>query len=175
MYVGHMGFALGAHGMRRAVPLWFLVIASQLPDWTDAAFCLAGRRPSVPGILSHSLPAVGVLAVLAALIYVTAYRDAGGMLVVAAVVISHVVGDYFTGLKPTWVGGPMIGLELYGKPMIDLLLESAVVLGGWQLYRLSLPADRRSSEPVITLLGTLIAVQIGAGIFLSFARGFRKC
>lgn len=170
-----MGFALGAYGIRRAIPLWVLVIASQLPDWVDAGFCLAGVRPSTPGILSHSLPAVAVLALFAALAYAVALRDAAGMLLVAAVVVSHAVGDYFTGTKPTWAGGPMIGLQLYKRPAIDFILEASVILGGWLVYRRSLPESLRSSRPVFTLLGALIMIQIAADIFLSFAKGLRKC
>jgi hypothetical protein len=175
MYAGHMGFALGAYGIRRTAPLWFLVLASQLPDWADAGFCLAGLRPSVPGILSHSFPAIAALASLAALAYAAAFRDKAGILIVAAVVVSHAAGDYFTGIKPTWPGGPMIGLQLYRKPFIDFILEAAVILGGWLLYRRSLSSDRRSSEPVFTLLGALLMVQVGAGIVLSLTGGFRKC
>jgi len=175
MYAGHMGFALGAHGIRRAAPLWFLVIASQLPDWADAGFCIAGLRPSVPGILSHSIPSIVVLCLVAALVYAAAYRDFRGILVVAAVVVSHAAGDYLTGIKPTWPGGPMIGLQLYQKPLLDFIVEAAVILGGWLVYRRSLPPDRRSSEPVYTLLGALLLIQVGADIFLSFAKGLRKC
>ena len=170
-----MGFALGAHGIRRAIPLWFLVIGSQLPDWADAGFCLAGIRPSTQGILSHSLPAIAILAVAAALAYSVAYRDPAGMIIVAAVVVTHAVGDYFTGVKPTWQGGPMIGLQLYKRPLIDFVIEAAVILGGWWIYRRSLPESRRSAEPVFTLLGALIVIQIGADIFISFAKGIRKC
>jgi hypothetical protein len=175
MYAGHVGFALGAHGIRRAAPLWFLVIASQLPDWVDAGFCLGGLRPSVPGILSHSIPAVVALGAVAGAIYAIAFRDTAGILVVVTVVVSHAIGDYFTGIKPTWIGGPMIGLELYKKPFIDFILEAAVILGGWLVYRRSLSPDRRSSEPMFTLLGALLVIQIAADIFLSFAKGLRKC
>lgn len=175
MYVGHVGVALGAHGLRRAAPLWFLIIASQLPDWTDAAFCLAGVRPAVQGVLSHSVPAVAILAVIAAIAYAAMFRDPGGMLLVAAVVLSHAAGDYLTGMKPAWSGGPMIGLMLYRRPLIDFLIETAVILGGWLLYRRSLNPERRSAEPVYTLLATLVVVQACADVVLSFAEGFRKC
>ena len=175
MYVGHVGIALGAHGLRRSAPLWFLVVASQLPDWTDAAFCLAGIRPSVQGILSHSLPAVAILALLAAAAYAVMTRDPAGMLLVAAVVISHAAGDYLTGIKPTWSGGPMIGLMLYKRPLVDFILEAAVILGGWLLYRRSLEPERRVAEPVYTLLAALILIQAGADVVLSFAEEFRKC
>lgn len=175
MYVGHVGIALGAHGLRRSAPLWFLIIASQLPDWTDAAFCLAGVRPSIPGILSHSLPAVGVLALAAAVAYAAMLRDPAGMLLVGAVVLTHAAGDYLTGIKPTWSGGPMIGLLLYRRPVLDFLLEASVILGGWFLYRRSLEPERRAAEPVYTLLAVLVAVQACADIVLSFAGGLRKC
>ncbi len=175
MYAGHVGVALGAHGIRKAIPLWFLIIASQLPDWTDAAFCLANVRPSTPGILSHSIPAVSVLALLAALAYVIIMRDPAGMILVAVVVLSHAAGDYLTGLKPTWSGGPMIGLTLYRRPVIDFIVEATVIAVGWTLYRSSLPPERRSAEPVFTMLGVLLLIQAGADVILSFAQGLRKC
>jgi hypothetical protein len=175
MYVGHIGIALGAHGLRRIAPLWFLVLASQLPDWTDAAFCVAGIRPSVQGILSHSLPAVAILAIVAAIAYAAIRRDPAGMPLVAAVVLSHVAGDYLTGLKPTWTGGPMIGLMLYRLPVFDFFIESAVIVGGWLLYRRSLEPERRSTEPVYTLLATLVIIQAGADVVLSFTEELRKC
>ena len=175
MYAGHVGVALGAHGIRKAIPLRFLIIASQLPDWTDAAFCIANVRPSTPGFLSHSIPAVSVLALLAALAYVTIMRDPAGMLVVAIVVLSHWMGDYLTGLKPTWPGGPMVGLMLYRRPLIDFILEAAAITVGWVLYRASVTPERRSSEPIFTMLGALLVIQAGADVFLSFAKGLRKC
>jgi hypothetical protein len=175
MYAGHVGVALGAHGIRKAIPLWLLIIASQLPDWTDAAFCLANVRPSPPGLLSHSIPAVAVLALLAALSYAILLRDTAGMLLVAVVVLSHAGGDYLTGLKPTWSGGPMIGLMLYRRPIIDFIIEGGVIVFGWLLYRRSLSPERRNGEPVFTLLATLLVIQGGADVFLSLVSGLRKC
>ena len=175
MYAGHVGIALGAHGIRKAIPLWFLVIASQLPDWADAAWCLADVRPQPPGILSHSIPAVSALAVIAALFYVIWLRDPAGMLLVFIVVLSHAAGDYLTGIKPTWIGGPMIGLMLYRRPVIDFLVESVVILTGWILYRRSLSPDRRNTEPAFTMLAALLVIQAGADVFLSFAKGLKKC
>lgn len=175
MYAGHIGFALGAHGLKRSIPLWILVIASQLPDWTDAAFCLAGVRTQTPGILSHSFPAIAILAVAAAVGYAAISRDPVGILLVAAVVISHAVGDYFTGIKPTWSGGPMIGLQLYKRPLIDFVLEATVISAGWLLYRRSLPPTSRSSRPVFALLAALLALQIGADILMSVVQGIKKC
>jgi hypothetical protein len=175
MYAGHVGVALGAHGIRKTIPLWFLIIASQLPDWADAGLCLANIRPPVPGILSHSIPAVAVLAIVAAAAYAISLRDPAGMLLVGAVVVSHALGDYLTGLKPTMPGGPMIGLMLYHRPLIDFIVEAAVIVAGWQLYRRSLEPERRNGQPVYTLLGMLLLFQVGADLVLSVTRGLRKC
>ena len=175
MYAGHVGIAIGAKGLRKTIPLWLLIVASQLPDWADASLCLANIRTQVPGMYSHSLPAIGVLALAAAAAYCVIERNVAGIILVIAVVISHAVGDYVTGLKPTWGGGPMIGLELYHRPVIDFLIESVVIFGGWLLYRRTLPADRRSSGPVVQMITILIAAQLAADVFMHFAKGLRKC
>jgi hypothetical protein len=175
MYTGHVGVALGAHGIRRSIPLWLLIFASQMPDWADAGLCLADIRTPIPGMYSHSLPAVATLALVAALIYCVILRDPAGMALVALVVISHVAGDYLTGLKPSWEGGPMIGLELYKRPVIDFFIEAFVVMIGWLLYRRTLSPEKRSSEPALTLLFMLLAIQVGADIFFTMAKGLKKC
>lgn len=175
MYAGHVGIAIGAKGLRKSIPLWFLIVASQLPDWADASVCLANIRTPIPGMYSHSLPAIGILALAAAAAYCVIERDVSGIILVIAVVVSHAAGDYLTGLKPTWSGGPVIGLELYRRPVIDFLVESVVILGGWLLYRRSLPLDRRSSRQAFEMVAVLIVIQAGADVFMAFAKGLRKC
>lgn len=175
MYVGHVGIALGARGLGRSIPFWLLIVASQLPDWADAAFCVAGVRTVVPGMYTHSLPAAAFLALAAAAGYTVYERDILGIVTVASLVLSHIATDYLTGIKPTWSGGPMIGLELYRLPLIDFVIEAAVILAGWLLFRRSLPVHRRSSRPAWDMLTALILVQGAANIFMHVARGLRKC
>lgn len=93
----------------------------------------------------------------------------------AALVVSHVLGDYITGLKPTWSGGPMIGLQLYRHPEWDFVVEAIVVLIGWLIYRASLPGDRRSAQDTWALLGVLFALQALADIIFFLSPGLRKC
>jgi len=175
VFGGHIGVAIGAFGLRQTVPLWLLIIASQLPDWADATLCLANARPVVPGMLSHSVPAVIVLAGVAAAVAYAMSRDVASSGLVALVVASHYVGDYFTGIKPTWPGGPMVGLELYRQPALDFLLESAVIALGWTIYRRSFPPERRSSREVVAVLVVLVMVQLAGDIFFSLAPGLKKC
>jgi hypothetical protein len=175
VYAGHVGVAIAAHGLRRTVPLWILIVASQLPDWADATLCLSGVRSTVPGMFTHSLPAVFVLAGGLGLVWYLFSRDASGAALVLAVVATHAAGDYFTGIKPTWSGGPMIGLELYRQPAIDFVLESAVILTGWLFYRRSFPLEKRSSRGVVIVLAALIAIQLVADIVFSMTPGLKKC
>ncbi|MGK2963099.1 MAG: hypothetical protein ACSLFK_13305 [Gemmatimonadaceae bacterium] len=175
MLTGHIAAALGAHGLRSAVPLWLLVIASQLPDWSDAALCLGGLRSSTPGLYSHALLPVAVLAGVAAAAFFVWRRDAGGSLVIAAVVITHLLGDYVTGLKPTWEGGPVIGLNLYAKPALDFIFEAAVLATGWLLYQRSFPAARRYSREVVLVLISLLLIQAAADIAIYVSPGMSKC
>lgn len=175
MLTGHVAIAMAAHGLRSSIPLWVLILASQLPDWADAAFCTAGIRSAVPGTLSHGFVPIGILAAAASMAWFARSRSTAGSLIVAAVVITHAVGDYVTGTKPTWPGGPMIGLELYSKPMLDFLFESAVIGVGWLLYRRSFPAGKRDSRNVLMLIIVLLLIQGAADIILSMSPGLKKC
>jgi len=175
MYGGHVGIALAGKGYRSTVPLWLLLIATQLPDWTDAVVCAAGIESPPSGMLSHSIPAVAVLAAVLALLYFAFARDFGAAALVAAIVASHAVADYATGLKPTWPGGPYIGLQLYRHPAIDFILEAAVIVIGWMIYRRSLPDERRKSSPVNVLLVCLLLLQLAASVSFSLFPGVKKC
>lgn len=175
MYGGHVGIALAGKGARQTIPLWLLLLATQLPDWTDAAVCAAGIASPPPGMLSHSLPAVAAFGAFLAILYYAPTRDGRGSALIAMIVVSHTIADYVTGLKPTWPGGPMVGLQLYQRPAIDFVIESAVIVAGWAIYRLSLPADRRSSNPVKLLLAALLLLQLAASASFALFPGIRKC
>jgi len=165
MYVGHLGFALGAKGMRRTVPLWLLVLATQACDWGDALLLVVAPhlRDRASEMWTHSIPAVLVLALAFGLAYLLVKRDAAGAALLGGVVISHVLADYLTGLKPTWPGGPMIGLGLYGHPRWDVAIEALVIVVGWLVYMRVVPRERTSLRAAWVMLGTLVVLQILAG------------
>lgn len=175
MYAGHIGIALGAKGLRESIPLWVLVLAAQSPDWTDASLCLVGIRPSIPGMYSHSLPAVAGLMVVTCLLYLATYRDRIGAAIVSLTVMSHMLGDYVTGHKPTWPGGPIVGLGIYGAPAVDFAVEALVIGAGWMMYRSSVTHSRRVTTPVNLLPAALIAFQLAAAIAFTISPGLRKC
>ena len=175
MYGGHVGIALAGKGYRSTMPLWVLLVATQLPDWADAAVCSVGGASPPSEMLSHSLPAVAVLATTVALLYYATARDFPGSALAGTIVVSHMIADYVTGLKPTWPGGPFIGLELYRHPAVDFAIEAAVIILGWMIYRRSLPPDRRNSSPVNVMLFCLLLLQLAASVSFSLFPGIKKC
>ena len=175
MYGGHIGIAIAGKGYRSTIPLWLLLLATQLPDWTDAAVCVAGIESPPSEMLSHSLPAIAVLAAVLSLAYYATVRDLAAAAFVALVVASHGVADYVTGLKPTWPGGPVIGLQLYRQPALDFAVEGVVILIGWEIYRRSLPAGRQRSSAVRFLLVALLLLQLAASVSFAVFPGIKKC
>lgn len=174
MYVGHVGAALGAKRVAPAAALSALIVASYLPDWTDAALCLSGSYHDTQ-IYSHSVPAIAMLAIAAGGFQAVRRRGILVAGVAALLVISHVLLDYVTGIKPTWPGGPSIGLGLYSHPMIDFIIESAVIMVGWLLYRGTLPAMSKRWNASHLMLALLIAMQIIADAAKLLAPSINKC
>ena len=175
MYGGHVGIALAGKGLRQSIPLWVLLLATQLPDWVDSAVCVSGISSPPSAMLSHSLPAIAVLGGVLTLLYYGVVRDGAGAGLVGLIVISHAVADYATGLKPTWPGGPTIGLQLYQQPAIDFMIEAAVIVIGWIVWRRSLAEPRRRSSPVMLMLIALLLLQLAASVSFALFPGIRKC
>ncbi len=176
MYAGHIGFALGAYSFRRTLPLWLVIVAAQIPDWLDAGYCIASMERGPYGLFTHGVVVVALAAVAFATLTYAISRDVLGALIVALVVVSHYGLDYLTGHKPTWAGGPIIGLNLYARPLADVVIESITVLAGWLLYRRSLPTAVRDDGVVYAILFSLIAFQAAAGVaFALNLTGHVKC
>src|SRR6266581_847777 len=159
MYIGHVGAALAAKRMRASVGLLPLLLATYTPDWIDTGMCLAGAYDPV-GMLSHSVPAVLTLAILGLGCYGLVTRDWVGALIIAGVIVSHMFLDWITGYKPTWPGGPMIGLKIYDHPIADFATEGVVIIAGALLYARTLPPRQRPRVDVSIMLGALLVLQL---------------
>lgn len=132
MRVGHAGLALIAKRVRPAVPLWLLVAASYGPDVIKLGLALNGSHNPE---WSHSLPSVGIGATVMAGAYLAWGRDPRDALAVWLTYASHWPADFITGHKPTWPGGPTLGLDLYDRPILVNVLEAVVLLVCWLIYR----------------------------------------
>ena len=174
MYLGHVGVALGAKGVRPRIALLALLIAAYAPDWVDSGLCIVGAYDP-RGMLSHSFPAMAVLVALAIAAYASNTRDYTSALVVGGVVVSHMLLDWITGYKPTWPGGPMIGLRLYGQPAQNLIVEGLVIGMGVMLYMRSLPPRTRGWIDVGLMFAALMAMQAGIIVVRAITVSLPKC
>lgn len=174
MYIGHVAAALAAKRARTSIGLFALLVATYTPDWVDSALCLAGVN-NTQGMLSHSVPAVVLLSLAGFAFYALKTRDWTAALVVAGVILSHVLLDWVTGYKPTWPGGPIIGLGLYGRPVADFIVEGVLIVMGVALYGRTLPSRQRQWIDVSIMLGALLALQLGIDIAHMVLKSLPKC
>jgi len=164
LIVGHLGIALGVRARWRDTPLLPLFAASILPDLVDGPIRVL-QLCSPFGLYSHSLPAVAILATIAAAAAFVFTRSRTTALVFALVVALHLPADYITGQKILWADGPIIGLFVYRWPLIDFFVELPIIAAGWYLHR------RRATMPPWVLTGLALAA-FGAGQALADYRSW---
>jgi len=174
MYIGHVGVALVAKRARTSIGLLALLVATYTPDWVDGGLCLAGFY-NPQAMLSHSVPAVVLFALVGFTLYGLKTRDWTAALIVAGVILSHMVLDWITGYKPTWPGGPTIGLGLYAHPVADFIVEGALIVVGALLYGRTLPPRQRPWIDVSVMLGALLALQLAIDIAHMMMKTLPKC
>jgi membrane-bound metal-dependent hydrolase YbcI (DUF457 family) len=158
VYAGHAALALLAKGIRPRISLAVLVPVAFGPDWIEWMLSAAGRENRA---LSHSLVSVAVCATLVASVYWLFTRATADAVVVWLTYASHWPADFITGIKPTWPGGPDVGLLLYTNPVLDTIVEWTVVVLCWLVYRRSLPTENRNRPLVYAVPVLLCALQIG--------------
>jgi hypothetical protein len=129
--VGHAGVGLAAKRFGPRAPLWLLLCAAYAPDIIEVSLWPFGVHNRE---LSHSLLSVGLGATLLAAIYGALRRDARGAICLWAVYVLHWPADFITGHKPTWPGGPTVGLDLYDRPVLVWIVDLAVLAAGCRLY-----------------------------------------
>lgn len=132
MFAGHFGIAQFGKGARREIPIALLVVAAYLPDLVRIPLSLTIDRYEV---WSHSILAVAAMSLLLGLFWVLRGGSWLAALVLAAACVLHWPADVFTGCKPTTFSGPWLGLVSYRRPVNDLLVEGALLLGGWLFAR----------------------------------------
>jgi hypothetical protein len=160
--IGHTAVALAVKRARPSIPLATLIAAAYGPDVIEITLLALGRWAKVQAAFgSHSIPSVALGASIVGLVYGLWRRDAAGAALLAVTYASHWAADLFTGTgKPTWGGGPTLGLSLYEHPILDFVIESALLLAAWLLLW---PArDRRRSAPLARAAApiALVVVQL---------------
>jgi hypothetical protein len=132
MRIGHAGVALAAKGLRPTIPLWLLLCAAYAPDILEIALRGFGYWNRA---LSHSLVSVAIGATVLAAIYAAKRRSMADASVLWLTYVLHWPADFLTGTKPTWPGGPEVGLSLYDRPVVAWIIDLAALAAGWWIYR----------------------------------------
>jgi hypothetical protein len=166
VYAGHAAIALYAKSRRTRISLAVLVPVAFAPDWIEwiltstTNYVTTGRDR----FLSHALVFVVPCAVVVGLLYWLIAARRGATVVDAAVLatvyLSHWAADFITGIKPTWPGGPNVGLMLYSHTWWDAALECALVLVCWWAYQRSLPPPSRRREVGWIIPGSLLVLEL---------------
>ena len=167
MITGHLGIAAAARSCRPALSLFWLVPVSIAPDLLDVGYALFGIC-SPYGLYSHTVHAAVLTgAVLGGVAFLaTGSRMAG--LITALVVLAHLPLDLVTGHKIFWPGGPLIGLDVYRRPLLDFALEVPILVAGWWLLRRGGHGPRWAAATA-----TAVALVIGQGSFDLLERGLK--
>jgi hypothetical protein len=176
MFIGHYGVAFGARAVDKRIPLWVYFLAVQ---WVDIMWCVLvllgvervhiqpGVNPSSPLVFdyypyTHSL-AAGLVWALAAygayrlIARARAARAAGVMLALA--VLSHWLLDFVVHLPDLDLVSEShkVGLGLWLHPVIETVVEAALVIAGLALYL------RRSPQLPLRRRIALVALCLGIG------------
>lgn len=132
MFVGHFGIAEIGKAARREVPLLWLAVAAYFPDLVRFVLPYFTTERD---LYSHAIPVVLVMGAVMASLWKLRGGSFAGAAMLALVCFLHWPADVFTGCKPTTFDGPWIGLLSYRHPVSDLLMEGALLVGGWLLIR----------------------------------------
>ena len=187
MVTGHFALAAGVKSRDPLVPLWALMLATQLMDVIFVPLYLLGIETIVPvgrggyggGIIhanfTHSL--VGALA-LAAVAWLVGSRfwTARGGLVLGAVTFSHWLLDLLVHradlpLLPGNMGNlPTLGLSIWQYPLLSAAIELGMIVIGTSLYGVSLWKAAGKGKPfataaAISLMGIFLTACLAADLF----------
>lgn len=159
MYAGHAGLALYANSRRPSLSVALLVPVAFAPDWIQWTLAALGgpRNPSI----SHSLLSVLIGATVVAGVYWGVSRSRADAAILWLMYLSHWAADFITAAKAIWPNSREFGLNLYQHPVLDVLVESLVVMLCWAAYRRSLEPEAREKRVGWLIPGGLVALQIG--------------
>ncbi len=181
MFLGHFGLAFAAKKATPKTSLGALVLAAQFADLLWPILLLAGVEHVriVPGLLaaspfdftsypiSHSLAAQLVWGALFGAISFSINRDGRSALILAGLVPTHWVLDFFAHRPdmPIYPGGPKYGLGMWNSIPLTISVEYVLFAAGIVLYvRSTRPKDTTGKLAFWSLAG-LLALLYPASLF----------
>lgn len=170
MLAGHFGLAAVVKSREPQVPLWALMLSTQLLDVLFVGFFAFGLERLEPAqgmdggygeyiihaVYTHSLVGALAISLVAMVVAMVAWGRRSG-LVIGLVVFSHWALDFLVHrpdmpVLPGDAGGlPRLGLGLWSIPWLTFALELLLVLAGAYLYyhaamRTAVRAERQDAK-----------------------------
>ncbi|MBB6729997.1 metal-dependent hydrolase [Cohnella zeiphila] len=161
MFAGHFGLAAAVKAKTPKVPLWALMLSTQLLDVIFVPLLLTGKETMegksgygqglIHADYTHSLAGALIIALAAGLLAGKRWGKKGGF-VIGATVMSHWVLDLFVHrpdmpLLPGNLGDlPLMGFGLWRWPWLTAAAELALVAIGAVWYARSLPRKAASGS-----------------------------
>lgn len=181
MFAGHFGLAAAVKSKTNRVPLWSLMLGTQLLDVIFVPFFLTGietLEPVADGYggsiihadYTHSL--VGALFIALIVGHFAKYKwGMKGGLLMSAMIFSHWVLDLLVHradlpiLPGNYGNLPLLGFGLWQYPTISMIIELIIIASGWLLYTRSIlqEASGQNKKWAIassTVLGILLALSL---------------
>ncbi|WP_088833189.1 metal-dependent hydrolase [Paenibacillus tyrfis] len=187
MFAGHFGLAAVVKAKTPNVPLWALMLSTQLLDVVFVPLPLSGAETLEPiagegygeslihADYTHSLVGALLIAILAGWGAGKLWGSRGGV-AIGSVVFSHWLLDLLVHranmpLFPGNAGGfPLLGIGLWQVPTVSIVLESALVLLGAVLYYRSVTAAAERSRrgwavAAGGIMGLLLTLSLVTDVF----------
>lgn len=182
MFAGHFGLAAAVKAKTPEVPLWALMLGTQLLDVVFVPLFLSGVETIEPiagggygenvihADYSHSLAGALFISVIAGLLARRFWGRRGG-LIIASVVFSHWLLDLLVHradlpLLPGNIGNfPLLGFQLWQFPAVSTVVESVLIAVGVLMYARSILSgtDRKSRALAVTasgMMGILLVLSL---------------
>ncbi|GAB6931076.1 permease [Paenibacillus sp. JCM 10914] len=170
MFAGHFGLAAGVKAKVPEVPLWALMLGTQLLDVAFVPLLIAGVETIddkhgggyggaiIHADYTHSLFGTMIIALLAGLLARRLWGKRAGF-TIGAVVFSHWILDLIMHradmpLLPGNIGDlPLLGLGAWEYKSLSIGLEVALLVVGFSMYLFSmLKGQKERTENLLTLL-----------------------
>lgn len=183
MFAGHFGLAAAVKAKTPEVPLWALMLGTQLLDVAFVPLFIAGIETIEPvegggygahlihADYTHSLLGAQLVTILAGLLAAKRWGKKGG-LVIGSIVFSHWLLDLIVHradlpLLPGNAGNfPVLGLGMWKYPYMTIAMEAALITAGFIMYKRSV-----AFTPESTLKGKSLrfAATAAMAVFLAAA------
>ncbi|PLR76303.1 permease [Bacillus sp. V3-13] len=183
MFAGHFGVAAAVKAKSPEVPLWALMLSTQLLDVIFVPLFLFGAETIVPvagngyggsmihAEYSHSLIGSLVISLFSGLLAARFWGRRGG-LVIGSVVFSHWLLDLLVHrpdlpIFPGNVGNlPLLGFGLWNFPVFSIIAESILISLGIIFYFRSIVSGTKGRNRVWAIsAGAILSVLLVLSLF----------